>query len=215
MIDDIRKAGQALTPEQALEGSLRWPMPGYFARSKQAEFAEYSHFYLRARIGLQLSHRRTIRHLHYVSSALDLKSKEPTSPEFEAAFETASPGCQFAMAESHNLIRGNDPLADYYGRLAEEVASAYGISAQEVAAETCFVGIQLQITQQGVSPDQILLAALRWMNLTQSQARGSEHPKLLDFLKLYSTLREKEGKSHAQACEVLCGQRPDDARPEP
>lgn len=211
MIDECEKAGLALTPEEALEGSLRWPMPGYFAREKQVKFAEFYAMYLTTRIGHQLSHRQAIRNLHYLSSALDLKSKQATPPEFEAAFESASPGCQLAMAESHNVIRGNDPVAEYYGGLAEQVASAYRITGQEVAAETSFVCVQLQNTSQESHPDQILLAALRWTKL----AGGNARPKYLEFLGLYLTLRAKEAKSHAQACEVLCGQRPDDARPEP
>jgi hypothetical protein len=214
MIEETQKEGLALTPEEALEGSLRWPMPGYFAGDKQSEFAEYNAFYLTIRISRRLSHRQAIRQLHYLSSALDLQSKQAPSPGFEGAFEVASPGCQLAMAESHKIIRGNDPVAEYYGRKADEVASAYGITAQEVAAEASFVGIQLQISNHSAHPDQLLLAALRWTNMTRGDA-GDERPNFHQFLQLYQSLREKDGKSHAQACEVLCGQRPDDARDEP
>lgn len=213
MIEESQKAGLSLTPEEALEGSLRWPMPGYFARDKRAEFSEYYAIYLTTRTRQQLSHRQTIRQMHYLSSALDLKSKQATSPEFEAAFETASPGCQLAMAESHNMIRGNDPVAEYYGLMVEQVASAYGMTGQEVAAETSFVYVKLQNTNQRAHLDQILLASLSWTKLIGN--RGNVHPKFFDFLQAYLTLRAKDSKSHAQACEVLCGQRPDDARPEP
>lgn len=215
MIAEMGDAGQQLAPEEALEGSLRWAMPGYFSREKKSEFAEYFAFYLTLRLNKnkKMSHVQAIRQLHHLASALHLKSKQSTDATFEAVFEAASPGCQLAMAESHDHIRGDDPLAEYYGELADKVARVYGVTGKDVSGKTALAIIKAQLAEKSAHPDQILKAALGWKPLIESQTQGGNPPRLDTFLGLYLSLRLNAGKSHDQANMELCGQAPDDQEP--
>lgn len=210
MIAEAEKGGQKLTPEEALEGSLRWPMPGYFYRSKKSEFREYYALYLTMRLKDNTNHKETIRQLHVLASALHLKSKKPTDEAFNMAFEHALPGCQLAMAESHDLVRLDDPLAEYYGTLADQVAKLYGVQSSVVAAMTSYAGVQAQLANVGAYPAEILEGALKWTPLFEQQEKSGRPPKLDDFLDLYLQLRVKGRKSHADAIAALCAQEPDD-----
>ncbi len=208
MISEVKKAGQTLTPEEALEGSLRWPMPGYFSRQKQSEFKEFFTLYLATRTSQKLSHAQTIRQNHILARAVDFRSEETTEAEFEAAFTNASPGCQLAIAEARRPIPENDPVAAYYGDVNREVAAAYGMAEQETAPAVALAVVELANIDENTAPDEILFAARGWIELA---AEGA--PKFDAFLKLYMALRLKK-TSHAMACEILCGERPDDALPE-
>jgi len=209
MISEVKKVGQTLTPEEALEGSLRWPMPGYFSRQKQPEFKDFFTLYLATRTSKKLSHAQTIRQNHIFARAVDFRSEETTEAEFEAAFINASPGCQLAIAEARRPIPGNDPVAAYYGDVNRDVAAAYGMAEQETAAAVSLAVVELANIDENTSPDQILFAARGWTELAAGGA-----PQFYAFLKLYMALRLKK-TSHAVACEILCGKRPDDALPEP
>lgn len=209
MVNGMKKTDQALTPEEALEGSLRWAMPGYFAREKPSEFAEYATMYVMTRRGKEMTHRQAIRQLHILARAVDFRSEEPSESEIEAAITNASPGCQLAIAEARKPIPGNDPVADYYGGINSEVAAAYGMAEQEMAPAVALAVVELANIDENTAPDEILLAARNWTKLTEAG-----RPDLDEFLKLYMAIRQQK-KSHAVACEILCKKRPDDSLPEP
>ena len=212
MVNEMKEAGQSVTPAEALKGSLLWPMPGNFSREKQNDsFAEYSALYLTSRINRKLSHAQAIREMHYLASAVHLKSKQDPAPEFEAAFEAASPGCRLAMTESHDLIREDDPLAEYYGALVKEVAKIYGMEEKDVGGGAFLVIGKLQQLDQSTHPDQVLRAALAWRALPTER---TGRMKFFEFLQKYEQVRENEKKTHAQACVLLLGKAPEDARPE-
>ncbi len=212
MINELKRAGQTLTPAEALEGSLHWPMPGYFSREKRSEFTEYSALYLMNRIQQKLSHAQAIREMHYLASSVHLQSKQDPDPKFEAAFEAASPGCRLAMVESHDLIREDDPLAEYYGGLVDKVADAYALTSKEASETTILVIAQLHKFDQRPHPDQVLQGVLSWRSLPSDR---TGRMKFFEFLQKYEQLREIKKLSHAQACVALLGQAPEDARPDP
>ena len=150
--------------------------------------------------------------MHYLSSSLHIQSKENPAPAFEAAFLSASPGCQLAMAESHDIIREDDPLAEYYGEVGTKVARSYSMEEKDVAAGTFLVIGQLQERNQSIHPDQVLVAALDWLNVPSEQ---TGQKKFFEFLLKYKHARENQKSSHAQACVALLGKCPDDAKADP
>lgn len=188
-----KKTGLSLTPEQAIEGSLRWAMPGYYSRVKDPKFAEYAHLYMIHNVKFKGSHDEMIRQLHVLASALHVVTEGVSEDLFNAEYAKASPGCQLAMAESFDVIRPDDPIAEYYQYLAEQVGTLYGQPTNLIGASVSYLVTQLKLAKESGRPAEILNAAAEWPPLLESKQSGERAPNFGEFLMEYYSL--KTGKT--------------------
>jgi hypothetical protein len=185
MIIDAKNEGLSLSPEEAIEGSLLWPMPGYFSRVPNVTFADYVKIYRIAGMKDKPDHRERIRQMHRMASALHVVDKSVSTDIFEAAFVEATPGCQLAMIESLDIIRPDDPLAEHYQSLAEHVGGLYGQPPNLIGASVAYVISQVKLAGKSGHPAEVLDAATAWPPLLESRQTGEETPNFGKFLVEY------------------------------